>query len=90
MEKAKLVETLQELHAALSGAKQVDPDTRALMRTLTDDIARLLEKEGGASHEEVEPVSSGLRDLVLRFEGDHPQLSLAVGKVADALSAMGI
>jgi hypothetical protein len=31
-----------------------------------------------------------LKDLLLRFEADHPQLSVAVGRVADALAAMGI
>jgi hypothetical protein len=90
MEKQRLVETLGRLHSELSAAEDVDPETRALLQTLTDDIDRLLSKRGKATPSEVEPVSSGLRDLVLKFEGDHPQLSATIGKVADALAAMGI
>jgi hypothetical protein len=35
------------------------------------------------------PDSSGLKELMLRFEADHPQLSVSIGRVADALAAMG-
>jgi len=90
MERNQLVETLQQLHADLSAAKQVGPEARALLRTLTDDIDRLLEKGDDALPADVEPVSSGLRDLVRRFEADHPELSASVDRVADALAAMGI
>jgi uncharacterized protein DUF4404 len=31
-----------------------------------------------------------LKDALLRFEAEHPQMSNAIGKVADALAAMGI
>jgi hypothetical protein len=90
MEKQRLLETLEELHAQLSRAERVDPDTLKMLRALTDDIDRLVEKKGNGSAAEVEPVSNGLRDLILKFEADHPQFSNAIGKVADALAAMGI
>jgi hypothetical protein len=90
MDKAKLVETLQQLHAELSNRESVEPDTLALMRTVTEDIDRLTDQEAEAEIDDSDPVSSGLRNLVLKFEADHPKLSIAVGKVADALAAMGI
>jgi hypothetical protein len=31
-----------------------------------------------------------LKDLLLKFEADHPQMSVTIGRVADALAAMGI
>jgi hypothetical protein len=86
----RLSETVERLRRELSSADDVDPETLALLRSVTDDIDRLVAKRGKTTASEVEPVTSGLRDLVLRFEADHPQLSVAIGKVADALAAMGI
>jgi hypothetical protein len=90
MEKQRLIETLQQLHEELSSDKSVDPETLALMRTVTDDIDRLLDQKERESQVDTAPVTSGLRNLVLKFEADHPELSISIGKVADALAAMGI
>lgn len=90
MDKQRLVNTLQQLHAELSAAERVDPDTLKLLRTVTDDIGRLLEKPSEVSPDDVDPVTRGLKDLLLKFESEHPQLSARVGEVADALAAMGI
>jgi hypothetical protein len=89
MEKERLLKLLEELHAELSSAESVDPETRARVQTLADDIDNLMDKNDDDVLDK-EPVTSGLRDLVLRFEGDHPQLAVSIGKVADALAAMGI
>ena len=43
----------------------------------------------GSTSAEAEPVTSKLRDLLLKFEAEHPELSAAIGKVADTLAAMG-
>jgi hypothetical protein len=90
MEKQRLLETLEELRVELSQAEGVDPDTLAALQQLTNDLQRKAQDRGHLSTREVEPASSGLKDLVLRFEADHPQLAVAVGRVADALAAMGI
>lgn len=90
MDKRQLLETLHRLHGELSATDDVDPETQELLNTVTGDIERLLKKSGQTSASEVEPVASGLRDLVLKFEAEHPQLSVSVGKVANALAAMGI
>jgi hypothetical protein len=90
MEKQRLIETLQQLHDELSGEKNVDPETLALMRTVTDDLDRLLDQRAREAEVDAAPVTSGLRNLVLKFEADHPELSISIGKVADALAAMGI
>jgi hypothetical protein len=96
MEQRELVDVLAKLHAELSKSDQVDPATLESLRTLTADLNRLLSKQGGqpgaaaAKQDDVEPVTRGLRDLLLEFEAEHPQLSGTLGKVADALAAMGI
>jgi hypothetical protein len=89
MEKQRLVNTLQQLHAELTEADRVDPETLKLLRAVTDDISRLLDKKSDASPADIDPVTRGLKDLLLKFEADHPQLSARVGQVADALAAMG-
>lgn len=89
MEKQHLIETLQQLHAELSQAERVDPETLKLLATVTSDITRLLDENTETSSADVDPVSRGLKDLLLKFEAEHPQLSSKVGQVADALAAMG-
>lgn len=90
MDKQRLLKTLEELHAELSQAEGVDPDTLAQLEKLTGDIQRALGERGGPPQAVAEPASAGLNDLLLRFEADHPQLASSLGRVADALAAMGI
>jgi hypothetical protein len=90
MDKQRLLETLEALRAELSQAEGVDPETLAALEQLTDDLHRKAEGQQRLSPREVEPATSGLKDLLLKFEADHPQLAVAVGRVADALAAIGI
>lgn len=88
MEKQHLLQTLEQLRAELSQSERVDPGTLAELEGLTDEVRRKLEERDERSDEELEPVA-GLRDLLLRYEADHPQLASSIGRVADALAAMG-
>jgi Domain of unknown function (DUF4404) len=90
MKQDELAATLAELHAELSRIEQIDPATLEMLRALTADITRLSGRKESLAGAEAEPVTSGLRRLLLKFEAEHPELSVAVGKVADALAAMGI
>jgi hypothetical protein len=89
MEKQRLLQTLEELRAELLLAKNVDPETMAQLEQLTKDIQRAVHQGERSTAAELEPDSSGLKDLLLKFEADHPQLSASIGRVADALAAMG-
>jgi hypothetical protein len=56
-----------------------------------DDIARLAgEVERRMSDEDSEGVVDDLREEVTRFEASHPDLAAAIGRAADALSAIGL
>lgn len=90
MRNERLQTTLRQLHEELAQAEGVDPETLARLRTLADDIERALENRETESSAGVEEHASGLKDLLLKFEAEHPQLSVAAGRVADALAAMGI
>ena len=89
MKKHQLQARLQQLHDELAQAEGVDPDTLERLRTLTDDLQRAMDERDNASVEEVESSASGLKDLLLKFEAEHPQTAAAIGRVADALAAMG-
>jgi hypothetical protein len=90
MEKKRLLETLDALRTEVAQASQVDPEMLAELRRLTDDIRQTLDdSESTAPLAGDEAAPHSLKDLLLRFEADHPQLSSAVGKAADALAAMG-
>jgi len=91
MDKDQLVKSLKELHAELSQAERIDPEALRLLESLTEDADRLLsESEAGAPASESGAVSTGLRDLLLKYEAEHPQLSQALGRIADGLAALGI
>jgi Domain of unknown function (DUF4404) len=89
MENKGLLETLKQLHDDLSQTERVDAEELALMQTLTRDIERVLSKGPDGSSGDAEPASSRLRDLLLKFEAEHPEAAAAIGKVADGLAAMG-
>ena len=90
MERHDLIQRVQELRANLAQAESVDPEALALLHRLTDDIHRMLDEEDPTSADDVKPDSNVLNDLVMKFEADHPDLAMAIGKVADALAAIGI
>jgi hypothetical protein len=90
MDKQRLLQTIEELRAEVAQTESVDPETLALLENAMRDLQRELDKRGGKSTAAIEPASSGLKDALLKFESEHPKLSVAVGKVADALAAMGI
>jgi hypothetical protein len=89
MDKQRLLETLDALRTEVAQANEVDPEMRAELRELTDELRQSIDEEEQVEHQEDEDAPHGLKDFLLRFEAEHPQLSVAVGKVADALAAMG-
>ena len=90
MDKQRLLQTLAELRTEIAQAKSVDPETATLLESAMRDLQSELDKRGVKQPADIAPSSSGLKDALLKFEAEHPQLSNAVGKVADALAAMGI
>jgi hypothetical protein len=91
MERQELTEKLSQLHAELSQADRVDPEALELLGKLTEDIRRIEQgQEPAAAVDEEMDVAGGLKELLMKFEAEHPQLSITVGKVADALATLGI
>jgi len=88
MERQQVRQQLEALHAALRDADRADPEARELMRTVLHDIQRMLDEE--PREREAESLVDRLRDALDRFEGEHPQLAEAAGRVIDQLSQLGI
>jgi Domain of unknown function (DUF4404) len=88
MEKERLLQTLDALRAEVAQAEQVDPEMRAELRSLVDDLRQSIDEEELPAVK-TEQASHGLKDLLLKYESEHPQLAVSIGKVADALAAMG-
>ena len=87
MEQKRLHNLLVELDQELKSAGLLDTRSRELVERVLADVRLLDVPADPGSHRSVE---ARLRELVLRFESDHPQLSGAVSQVADALGKLGI
>jgi hypothetical protein len=80
---------LEQLLEELRSAQSPDPDTRRFLEELQTETAALLERDetGGAGH-------GRLRERLMaeaaRVEGTHPDLAMAMAKVIDILSGLGI
>lgn len=77
---------LAELHQKLESEPEVDAESKRLLEALTEDIDRLLDPDD----QDPESLGDRLAEGVRRFEESHPELAVALGRIADALSNMGI
>jgi hypothetical protein len=89
MEKENLQQLISRLHEELSSADSVDEKSRALLQKLTHDIQNLA-TVSDSPDEDRESATSQLEAVALKFETDHPKLSMALGELADALGKIGI
>ena len=86
-----LHKTLQQLHEELANASHVDAESERLLRELLEDISGLLAARGagtaGGGHS---GLAERLSEASTRFEDDYPGLVAAIGRLADALSRIGV
>ena len=81
---------LQALHERLSSAKNVDPELRARLDQLIQDIEGHMGKPAERSTTSELPLVQQFTDMSERFEVTHPILAGTLGRMADVLSQMGI
>jgi hypothetical protein len=87
MDRNRFRSLLSDLHQELRSTDSLDPQSRELVEQLLKDIDRI---GGPREPDRREAAAAGLRDVVLRFESEHPRLSQLAGQVADALGKLGI
>ncbi len=83
-----LNEIIDELHEALEAPDDLDEELRAELLSTAKEILEALDPDNERE------LSSSLRDRLTntleRFEKSHPKITETVGRLADALSDMGI
>jgi hypothetical protein len=85
--KRSLPGILDELHAALDEAPEIGEEGRAALQRAASEIEQALKAAPGDA-----PASlrDQLNEAVGRFEQSHPKLTSIVGRIADALSELGV
>lgn len=98
MSKEKIEELLKQLHDELAAADNVDSELGQKLRGTAAEIQSALERQptshSTSDQDQDHPSQGGvidqLRDAAERFEDSHPTLTNTVGRIADALSQLGI
>jgi len=83
-----LNETIDELREALEAPDDLDEELRTELRSAAEEILEALDPD----HERELSSSLGerLTNTLERFEKSHPKITETIGRLADALSDMGI
>ncbi len=90
MDKQKLEQLLNELHAELGRAEPVDDDSRAALRRLSKEIQELLRRSERERVDRYRALLDRLNGDIVHFEGSHPRLALAITQVINALVDIGV
>jgi hypothetical protein len=90
MKKKHLHKTIQELHAELKRTQPADDHVRGHIERLILEIDLLKAEPDEIPLHRYQQFLERLRESVRHFEASHLPLTLAVGRVIDALSNMGI
>jgi len=95
--KEKIEELLRQLQNELAEADNVDADLSEKLRATATEIQTALHRQpplpavmGESPDAESAGVIDQLRDAAERFKDSHPTLTNTVGRIADALSQLGI
>jgi len=84
---------LTSLHQLLGESPALDPESRTLLRTVVQDIEKVLHQPAAAT---ASPASTTdtyghrLEALATRFEADHPAITGALRQLTDLLGKAGI
>ena len=90
MDKQQFDLALQQLHHELQQIESVDETERQLLRQLMFDIRKLTRSENSDQLHAPEGLVEELTEGIERFEASHPQATMLMGQVIDALAKMGI
>ena len=89
MDRKRVLDALEVLHAELDDAPDLSDDARASLQQTSDDIRQLLAQRAQVGNDD-EEAAAALKDALLEFEAEHPQLTGAINQVAAALANLGI
>ncbi len=91
MPRTHLRETLEELERELERSEAVDPESRRLLDHVIGEVQDLLERtEAREAEPEDQTVLERIAEATRHFEESHPAIAETVGRLAAALSNLGI
>lgn len=85
-----LREKLLTLQEELSQAHQLDPNDRAMLETVMDDMQHLLQRSSIEAIKPPEEHGDALEGAAVKLEAGHPGVASAIRAVLDALGKAGI
>jgi len=89
MAKEKLQRLIASLNEELGSSESLDDHSRELLQQLINDIEGIA---AGESADAASPSTAAgqLETATLRFETEHPKLSMILGEIMDTLGKLGI
>jgi len=89
MERRELERSIKHLRSELGAGQPLSEGDRKLLEGILTDAAAVLEREP-SDIEGSSGLTERVREAAVRLEGSHPELTRAIGAIADVLSRMGI
>ena len=89
MDKQKLHEDLEQLHAQLQQVRSPNNHETELLQTLGEDIQEILSREK-SDEKHYQSLLNRLRDGITQFEALHPRVTMLMREVIDELAYLGI
>jgi Domain of unknown function (DUF4404) len=86
--RSALDQRLEQLQAELAASTTLSSGERARLQALLGDLRD--HASGGESSHSTQSLSERLQDATEQLEDSHPNLTFAIGAVAEALSRLGI
>lgn len=90
MPQEELKQSLRTLHEELARTPTIDPELRALLASLAEDIDDVLHPAAPPRPPAEESLADRVTSARQHFEESHPQLAAIIGRIADGLSQLGI
>lgn len=88
----QLQSELTTLHQLLEDVGEVSPETKEAMRSVADDIRRLIKEESADDSSSIDDwshVGNRWRAALVDFESQHPRLTQAVDQITGLLASIG-
>jgi hypothetical protein len=90
MDQNSLRDLVAKLHAQLSDALRADPESRASLSDMMQDINRLIDKPADSPSPAQLSLPDRLERIAVQFEADHPTLAASARRLIDLLGEVGI
>lgn len=89
MAREKLRRLIDSLHEELGSSKTLDEQSKVLLQQLIEDIDGIATGDASTS-DAGEAAASQVENAALKFETEHPKLSMILGEIMDTLGKLGI